>query len=187
VALPVPLAFAHVSYSQCIVLALHLAPVRLEVAVLTARNSLFFLSGDVTHRQSDGRIGQIDDDVNLLDIKPRCCEIYTHVRFVLHVAGYDFDFYSFRRCIEILNRKPRCRYSPGEFGIGARHVGQHADLDDTVCILRHGRTARDQSGKQYNLMQSSHVYPAMLLILSCGIARPPWTRGGHTSLSMTGG
>jgi hypothetical protein len=41
-AFPVPFATAQVSYSQWILLALHFAPVRSEVAAPTARSSLFF-------------------------------------------------------------------------------------------------------------------------------------------------
>lgn len=70
------------------------------------QEQLILLTGDIAHHQRNGGIGQVDDYINLLDIKPRRRDIHSDVRFVLHIAANDFDLHSFRCRTEVLDREP---------------------------------------------------------------------------------
>ncbi len=58
----------------------------------------------------------------------------------------DLDLHALRRRTEILDRELRRRDGAGAgiVGIKARHVGQDADLDDAVGVLREGGAAREE-------------------------------------------
>jgi hypothetical protein len=94
-------------------------------------------------REGDSRIRDVDDHVDLVDIEPQVGDVRSDIGLVLMIDGNDLDLHAFGGSAEILDRELGCgdRAWAAIVGIEARHIGQDANLDDAVSILRLGRTA----------------------------------------------
>src|SRR5262249_17739094 len=103
-----------------------------------------------------------DDHIDLIDVDPRAHDVRADVRLVLMVGADDFDFHTFGRGAEILDRHPGRNDGAlaAEIGIRPRHVVHDADLDASVAILRLG-TAGTGRGRERREAEKS-VYKAFL-------------------------
>ena len=115
---------------------------------------LALVAGDLVDRERDAGIGNVDDDVDLVDVVPLARDAGADVGLVLMVGGDDLDLVAALFDARILDGHPRRRdrARAGQVGVQARHVGQDADLDHVVGNLRlrgaGGERAGHRQGKQ---------------------------------------
>jgi len=79
-------------------------------------------------------------------VEPFAADRHRHVGLVLHIGLDQLDLFAADRAAGLVDRHLRRdhRARAVDVGIEARHVGQHADLDDIVGDLRPGRRERRQ-------------------------------------------
>ena len=110
---------------------------------------LVLLAGQRGDRQRDRGGRHVEDRVDLLVVVPVAGDVDADVGLVLVVGGDHLDRLALHLAAVVgdrhLDRGQRAL--AGRVGIEARHVGEHADLDDVVGNLRARRSAGHGEGE----------------------------------------
>ena len=96
------------------------------------------------HGQRDRGVHHVGEHVDMVDVNPFACLGHADVRLVLVIRGEDLDGLAQDFAAKILDRHlgRDDGARPGDIGKRARHVGQHANLDDLVGYLRRLRARK---------------------------------------------
>jgi hypothetical protein len=103
---------------------------------------------DLVHGKRDTRVGHVDDDVDLVGVVPLARDARADVGLVLVVRRDELDLVAAFLDAGVLHGHARRddRARAREVGVQARHVGQHADLDEVVRDLRLRGAGRERTG-----------------------------------------
>jgi hypothetical protein len=87
--------------------------------------------GDLQHREADGRIDQIGDGVDAVEIEPAPGDRGADIGLVLVIGGNDLDRHAIDLVAELVRRHLRRldRADAGILLVRPREIGEHADLD----------------------------------------------------------
>ena len=111
---------------------------------------LALVAGDLVDGQGHARVGHVHDHVHLVGVVPLASDLGAHVGLVLVVGGDDLDLQALLGGLEVLDGHAGGdhRALPGEIGVEARLVVEHADLDDAVGDLRERGSGREGQGRE---------------------------------------
>jgi hypothetical protein len=112
--------------------------------------NLALLARNLVHRERDAGVGNVEDHVHPVDVVPLACDLRADVGLVLMVGRHDLDLHALLGRAEVLDRHARRddRARAADRRIQARHVRQHADLDDASRDLRVRAGCRECGGQR---------------------------------------
>ena len=159
---------------------------RVRVAVLVGQagrggahvdDQLFLLVGDLAGGDADRGVERVGDHVHLVAVEPLAHAVGARLGVVLVVGRHELDLRAENRLAEVVDRHLRGdgRALPAEVRIQAGHVGEHADLDDTVgnlagggLLLRH-RDWRERKRRCHHCTDqiAFHVHFLLLNVSAC--------------------
>jgi hypothetical protein len=124
-----------------------------------ADDDLVLLARNVGYGERDRGVGQIENDVDALDVEPAAGDGGAHVRLVEVIGRYDLGL-ALRLAGEILDRELRRdnRARPLEVRIDAGHVVEDAEPKHAILFGRrrrdgeNGREGRDEKSPRHHFL-----------------------------------
>jgi hypothetical protein len=115
--------------------------------------------GDFLHGQRHRGGRHVDDGVDVIDVDPLARDAGAEVGLVLVIRGNDLDRDAQHRSAEIFLRHVRCEHRAlaADPGQQARHVVEHAELDDLIGDLGLGTARRKREQSRAKNAESLHV------------------------------